>query len=254
MIAPDDPAQALDAIVEEAFRVLPAHALTDLGVCGCPVCMSIEDQASAARTDRREIPDEMVGTWLGSAKGDDNLVSVEVAEHLGPRLLMFVRDDPDLHGVEFVLDAVRFGDRDRWPGERGAFLDRAALAILDRLRGNIHRGGRLSGTRLDDTLCMLARGGFAVAPLLARIEVWPDRDLVRRLWADWVGWCRSPYIRRTAFWEDERVKDPSRAVGAWYVGPAVRAKVDRFLEITPTDDPDWDRAADVEAVLATATR
>ena len=63
-----------------------------------------------------------------------------------------------------------------------------------------------------------------------------------------------PYVWRTAFWEDKRVIDPARTVGAWYVGPAVQAKVDRFLEITPTDDPDWDRAADVESVLATATR
>ena len=250
MIAPDDPAQALDAIVEEAFRVLPAHALTDLGVCGCPVCMSIEDQASAARMDWREIPDKMMGSWLGSVPLDDDPVPIPVAEHLGPRLLMLIRDEPRPIGLDAAFDSVRFGDRKRFPGERGTFLDRAAFAILDR-----YRGARPRAASLDETLCMLIRGGFDVPRLLSRVETWPDGDLVGRLWSDWARGRKQPEVRRTEFWNDGRLVGVGarRAVGAWYSGPAVRAMLDRILETVPHDDPDRARVAAVEVALA-ATR
>ena len=236
---------ALDAVIAEADEILPRHGLTHLDVCSCGVCMSLDLQAAVARMDRTEIPEAAMADWFGAAKGDDGRVSVPVAEHLGPRILRLIRDDSDIHGIERAFDACAFGDRTRWTGRQAALLDRAATAILDLYRGDAPRG-----EMLDDTLCMLARGRYDVAPLLSAIEAWPDRDIVQRLWRDWVGWCQMPMVWRTAFWDDPLVEDARLATADWYAGPALRAAVDRFLETTPTDDPDWDRAAGVEAALA----
>jgi hypothetical protein len=212
-LSPDSP---FYEIVEDAYRVFSIRKPTELGVCvNC--CMEPEVEEDFLRPDRDQLPLAYVRDWFFAAPATP--MPKGPWEYLLPRVLEILAcgEEAATVGIEVTLSRFPTGDPEMWTSEQFAVLQRFAAAFLDQQKTS-------TTDHLDDVLCMLGLAGFALEPLLARLDAWTDAELAGKLYHDWAYPCGGGSIWITAFWEAPL----NTRVFEWYTSRALYERMEAF--------------------------
>jgi hypothetical protein len=117
-----------------------------------------------------------------------------LSEHLAPRILDLVRRDGEDTKVERAFARGGSGDRQIRRGAQCPLLDAFQDAHADTFASDAPRG-----VMLGDALCLFAKGRFAMAPIMERLDALPPAEPVGRLRHDRMAGPTSPRIWRTAY-------------------------------------------------------
>ena len=246
----DPTAEPLGTIVKRAYDIFPAERLTGLGVCNCGICMDDRSQRAMAESDRADITVEMLRAFFDAATADSGLVPRNVARHLVPRILQMIAEGEEVFEAETYLERFELAEDANWTEPQNDLIASFRIAYIDSFKGE----ARGIEPMLDDVLCMFAKGGFDLVPIMAQIENWSTQNLIDRFWVDWCSWC-SPGVWRTAFWSpvSDREADALRAseklTADWYRDLG-RHVLDQVFDDAPENTRLWQRAADVEVALS----
>lgn len=225
-------------IVEAAYEAFKSPVPSETGVC-VRCCMDPQIEADFFNPPIRDLPLHYLQDWYSGAYDPHKEVPRSTWIYLLPRILEFLALGEDLAwvGEEVIFHRYRTGDPERWDAGQWEVLDTFRWLYLDRAIA----GGGLPGY-LDDSLCMLAAGGWAMEDLLAQLDQADDGVLAERLYRDW---CPVPHktgkIWITAFWESP---NRSRAY-AYYTSQAL---YDRMEALALSDDTDTQLAGKASAV------
>ena len=164
----------LREIVERAYRVFSCYRLNStVTVCTCPVCVSEEDAQALAVTPLREVSSALLFEYTNSAH---DLVEDEMRYFL-PRYFECLANGevPSPNGIEVCFARMLAADYPaNWPHAEVEVIDAFFAAMFRRQLDapvGLYMGRRvlLTGDSAEELLCMVARAGGDVDPLL---RVW----------------------------------------------------------------------------------
>jgi hypothetical protein len=202
-------ADALNATIEAAWRVFDIPAPATTGVCvGC--CMNRAIEADFLKRRARDLPAHYVNDWYNGAY-DDAISHDHVAWFL-PRVMEMLAAGQSvaLVGDEVALSRLPLaGFPDEWSlAEIATITQFASCYFVAFLAGDIPR----DYLDVDSTLCMFAKAGLLMAPLLAELDALSDQHLIDLLYREWV-FPTGNSISHTAFWDKSPAYDQ---VHAWF--------------------------------------
>jgi hypothetical protein len=162
---------AVQQTVDDAYRVFSRYRLNGtVTVCTCPVCMSEEDAQALAVTPLCEVSSALLSEYTNSAH---DLVEDELRYFL-PRYFECLANGevPSPNGIEVCFARMRAADYPaNWPRAEVEVIDAFFAAMFRRQVGapvGVYMGRRvlLTGESAEELLCMVARAGGDVGPLL----------------------------------------------------------------------------------------
>lgn len=197
MGARQEPIEPLKAIVDEAYRLFERPPPPDDGVCNC--CVEPDFKARFLKWPVREIPLGDMREWYFAATVTP--MPMVTMRWIAPRILDGLARGEHMAAVgdEVVLERLALaGFPDDWLDLEVELIDRFGAAFAAAL---VEGGfGDRPEMDLDECLCMLARGGIAMIPVLARLDRTDTGNLARAIGCmEEVGW--------NAFWDDAPARD-----------------------------------------------
>ena len=246
----------LSAAIENAYAVFPEMKWRGRNATVCPCCVSELNARDLARTPRRDLDADLIGEYLGSAHHVDEGSAAQEVRHFLPRIFELVADgeETSLSGNECALirlgnGALGWGDktyREAWNSREIAAVDRFLIAywrcVLAEAPTLFERPETheilFDDCPAEDALCMVAKAGGDLAPLLA---IWEeDRSFAAALHAASIvsnaiarSWRPFALLEQgklgNAHWEDQ--DEAVAAVVAWLVRPAqCKRLLDAFMQ------------------------
>jgi hypothetical protein len=229
----------LAAAIEAAYATFSKYQLNGaLSVCRCPVCVDGETERLLLTTPLRSISSALLAQYTHSSHAWDDQVAGQFRYFLPRYFELIAQDDPPtLIAAETSLDRLSNADYVRnWPAQEAEAIDAFWLALfLDRLaRPEEDWSARdyvvPAHSAIDQLLCMVARAGGTVAPLLEAWEQSSSRCAVLHL-ATLVEAANWPRRRlRSGFWVGPHdlptVSASMCAIMEWLMRPATRARLE----------------------------
>lgn len=205
----------LAAVVARAYDAFDLPIPRSTGVCvNC--CLEPEIEADFLNHAARDLPPHYVRDWYGAAVAD-TAGFAEIGWILPRAMELLARgEDVALVGDEAVFQRLALtAYPERWAPRRIAAVNDFALALMRARLG-------AACVEVDATLCMFARGGVDIRPLLRTLWDLPDDDLARVLWDDLWPYRLEEGLCMSAFWAGPQ-KPLARE---WYTARRLR---DRML-------------------------
>jgi hypothetical protein len=216
-------ADALKETVEAAWRVFDIPAPATTGVCQ-RCCMDPKIEADFLKRRARDLPAHYVNDWYNGAY-DSGIAHDHVAWFL-PRVMEMLAAGEEVAtvGEEVALSRLPLaGFPEDWSlGEISSVTQFATDFFAAFLLGEIPQ----DYLDIDSALCMFAKGGLPMQPLLSQLDALADEVLIDLLHQEWI-FETTRHISHTPFWDH----GPAFVqVHAWFRSDALKARLWKAVE------------------------
>lgn len=214
---------ALERITRAAYTLFDGPKPATHQACTA-CCMSPENHRVFFQVPRQNMTTDMLRDWSTAAFSTP--ASPELRRYLLPPILDALAKGQEVAlSPELTLQRFQTGCADLWTTEENALIDAFVNAFLD-----MQADGPSVWGSLGDVLCLFARAGHDVGPLIGHVMTWPDASLVTKLHGDLFWGGRGIALWHSSFWEGDLpgLPEGSQAVLDWYRGETLR---DRCLTV-----------------------
>ncbi|MEW9918455.1 hypothetical protein AB2B41_02475 [Marimonas sp. MJW-29] len=235
-------------VLSEAYEVFACPAPSNLNVC-TKCCMDLADHDAMLACHPSQIEEKHLISWFNAAFVLSEFPQ-SVRTFLAPRIMAFAAGTNDYIHHELMFERLRLGDAQLWSDAQNDVIRAYHRTYFDWYRRRSE-----DDPFLDDILCTFSLTHFPAEDGIDCLNRWRDEELFDRLWLD-SQHAGGATLWQSVWWDWDpggmhpSIAEAKRQIDAWYYGPVLRGRIDRFLETADPTTNRWSRAAELEVALA----